>query len=85
MSRVQNQLNARQLKVLNRMFQEGIEGFKGGLSAQNYIAMTKTTKATATRDLQDLVEKAVLIKQGQLRYTRYYLNLPNNVHIGDLK
>ena len=67
------QLNPRQLKVLLRMFEEGPEGFKGGLSAENYIAITKTTRATATRDLTDLVEKGALTKTGELRHTRYWL------------
>ena len=68
-------LNPRQMKVLLRMFAEGPNGFKGGLSAENYIAITKTTRATATRDLADLVEKGALVKTGELRYTRYRLNL----------
>lgn len=69
-------LNQRQEKVLLRMFAEGLGGFKGGLSAENYIAITKTSRATATRDLIDLVQKAVLIKTGELRHTRYWLNIP---------
>ena len=63
-------------KVLLRMFAEGVHGFKEGLSAENYIAITKTSKATATRDLTDLVQKDVLVKTGELRHTRYWLNLP---------
>jgi Fic family protein len=69
------QLNERQEKVLLRMFAEGPSGFKGGLSAENYIAITKTSRATATRDLMDLVEKGALMKTGELRHTRYWLNL----------
>ncbi|MBS0606255.1 MAG: Fic family protein [Parachlamydiales bacterium] len=68
------QINPRQTKVLLRMFEEGPNGFKGGLSAENYIAITKATRPTATRDLTDLVEKGVLLKIGELRHTRYYLN-----------
>ena len=68
-------LNARQEKVLLRMFAEGVNGFKGGLSAEKYIAMTKTSRATATRDLLDLVEKGALVKTGELRHTRYWLNI----------
>ncbi len=67
------QLNERQAKVIARMFREGIDGFKGGLSAENYISISKTSRATATRDLQDLVEKAALTKTGELRHTRYFL------------
>ena len=68
-------INDRQEKVITRIFEEGVEGFKGGLSAENYLSITKTSRATATRDLQDLVEKKILNKQGQLKSTRYYLNL----------
>jgi Fic family protein len=57
------------------MFREGIDGFKGGLSAENYISISKTSRATATRDLQDLVEKGALTKTGELRHTRYHLEL----------
>jgi Fic family protein len=69
------ELNERQDKVIARMFREGIDGFKGGLSAENYITITGTSRATATRDLQDLVEKGALARVGELRHTRYFLNL----------
>lgn len=76
---IQGQLNDRQEKVIARLFREGLEGFKGGLSAENYINITHASRATATRDLQDLVEKKALIKKGQLKSTRYYLNSPVNI------
>lgn len=69
------QFNERQEKVIARMFKEGIDGFKGGLSAENYISITKTSRATATRDLQDLVLKGALTRTGELRHTRYFLDL----------
>lgn len=56
-------LNARQLKVINRIFKEGIKGFEGGLSAHNYITISQTSASTATRDLADLVHKTILIKK----------------------
>jgi Fic family protein len=68
-------LNERQEKVVARMFREGIDGFKGGLSAENYISITGTSRATATRDLQNLVEKGALTRIGELRHTRYHLGL----------
>lgn len=71
----EKQLNERQKKVVKRMFSEGISGFKGGLSAQNYIRITGVSRATSTRDLQDLVEKGAFTKRGERRYTRYYLNI----------
>ena len=36
--RAKSQLNERQAKALARIFREGVEGFKGGLSAENYIS-----------------------------------------------
>lgn len=71
------QLNQRQEKALLRMFSEGPSGFKGGLSAENYIAITKASRATATRDLAHLVDLGALVKTGELRHTRYWLKLPD--------
>jgi Fic family protein len=73
--RFKGQLNDRQLKVIQRMLKEGIQGFKGGMSTKNYIAITSTSKATATRDLQDLTEKEIFISKGGGRSTRYEINL----------
>jgi Fic family protein len=73
--KLRGQLNERQDKAIARMFREGLEGFKGGLSAENYIAITKTSRATATRDLQDLVTKGALTRTGALRHTRYHLSI----------
>ncbi len=75
--RLRGQFNPRQGKVLARMFREGLEGFTGGLSAENYLKITNTSRATATRDLQDLVEKGVLRKTGELKHTRYWLSMLN--------
>lgn len=68
-------MNERQDKAIARLFREGVDGFKGGLSAENYITITKASRATATRDLQDLVAKGALTKTGELRHTRYQLRL----------
>jgi Fic family protein len=73
--RLRGHMNERQDKVIARMFREGIDGFKGGLSAENYISIARTSRATATRDLQDLVAKGALRKTGELRHTRYHLGL----------
>jgi Fic family protein len=73
--RLRGKLNKRQAKAIARMFREGIDGFKGGLSADKYITITGAARATATRDLQDLVEKSALTKSGELRHTRYFLSL----------
>lgn len=73
--RLRGQLNERQQKAVARIFKEGTDGFKGGLSAETYIKITRTSRATATRDLQDLVAKRALTRTGELRHTRYHLNL----------
>jgi Fic family protein len=79
LSALADKINPRQMKVLLRIFAEGPQGFKGGLSAENYITIAKTTRATATRDLTDLVEKGALVKRGKLRHTRYRLNLSKKI------
>ncbi len=61
--------------MIARLFREGPGGFTGGLSAENYLAITATSRSTATRDLHDLVEKGALTRTGERRYTRYHLNL----------
>lgn len=48
---------------------------KGGLTAENYMAITGTSPATATRDLADLVVKGALTRTGERRHTRYWLNI----------
>jgi Fic family protein len=73
--RFRDLLNERQAKVVARIFREGIDGFKGGLSAENYITITRTSRATATRDLRGLVASNAFTKTGELRHTRYHLNL----------
>ena len=58
------------------MLREGPKGFKGGLSAEKYIRITAASRATATRDLHDLVSKGALIRRGSLKSTRYELDMP---------
>jgi Fic family protein len=66
-------LNERQQKVINRMFDAGVEGFQGGMTAKKYMAIAKTSKATATRDLQHLNEIGALQVLGAGRSVRYEL------------
>lgn len=70
-----NTLNERQLKVISRVFEEGPEGFKGGINVRKYIAITKTSKATATRDLQELAKLNVFVTVGSARSTSYLINM----------
>ena len=75
LDRHKGNLNARQLKVVDRMLEEGPAGFEGGMSAKKYISITKTSKATATRDLQDLAAKGVVVSEGAGRNVRHHINL----------
>lgn len=70
-----DQFNARQEKVLLRIFTEGPEGFAGGLSAGNYQRITKASPATSTRDLSELVKMGALAKTGDRKHARYSLRL----------
>jgi Fic family protein len=74
--RLRGQLNERQEKALLRMFREGPEGFRGGLSAGKYRSITGASPATTTRDLTDLVAKGALIREGERRHARYRLRVP---------
>ncbi len=68
----QHALSADQIKVLNRLLDGGERGFEQGISAAEYQAVAKVSKATATRHLADLVEKGCLERlPGGGRSTRY--------------
>jgi len=73
--RYRGQFNQRQEKAISRIFREGPDGFTGGLSAENYISITKTSRTTATRDLSDLATKGAFSRTGELKGTRYHLAL----------
>lgn len=68
-----DELNDRELKVLKRMMRSGPKGFEGGMSAKKYMAITGTSKATATRDLQHLLAMKALSQIGSGRSVRYEL------------
>jgi len=70
-------LNERQRKVITRMLGSGPDGFEGGMNARKYIAIAKTSKATATRDMQKLLEIGAFVHLGSAggRSTRYRVNL----------
>lgn len=68
----QQALSAEQIKVLNRLLDGGERGFEDGISAAQYQAVAKVSKATATRHLADLLEKGCLERlPGGGRSTRY--------------
>lgn len=49
-------LNERQIKVLNKILDKGSENFESGLNTKKYMALTKVSKATAIRDISELLE-----------------------------
>ena len=53
-------LTERQRKVLNRLLDAGPDGFEGGLSTRKYMGMAKTSRATAWREIEDLLQKEIL-------------------------
>ena len=69
-------LNSRQEKALLRIFREGLDGFKGGLSSKNYVSITQCSPATATRDLTELVAMGAMLRTGGFKHARYFLRHP---------
>ncbi|MCD5995284.1 Fic family protein [Pseudomonas sp. CDFA 602] len=68
-------LSAEQAKVLNRLLDGGERGFAEGISAAQYQAVAKVSKATATRHLSDLLAKGCITRlPGGGRSTRYQIN-----------
>jgi Fic family protein len=54
------EINTRQMKVLNRLLNAGKDGFVGHMTTRKYMQLTKTSRATAYRELSDLVNKSCL-------------------------
>lgn len=72
-------LSADQIKVLNRLLDGGERGFDQGISARQYQAVAKVSKATATRHLADLLDKGCLRRlPGGGRSTRYDIDTPDS-------
>jgi len=67
-------LNERQIKVLNKILDIGNDNFEGGLNTRKYISLTKVSKATAIRDITDLLKNNCIkqvkgTKGRNIRYT----------------
>ncbi|MGO4310888.1 Fic family protein [Pseudomonas sp. KB_15] len=73
-----SRLSAEQTKVLNRLLDGGERGFEHGISAAQYQAVAKVSKATATRHLTELLNKDCLQRlPGGGRSTRYQIKYPD--------
>lgn len=68
-------LNDRQRKVVNRMLEAGPGGFEGGMSTSKYEHLARVSRATAYRDLEELVRHRLFAQAGVGRGTRYYVAL----------
>jgi Fic family protein len=67
------QFNERQIEMINKLQGD----FVGKLHSSKWAKMTKVHRDTARRDIQDLIEKNVLLDSGEGgRSTNYILNLP---------
>jgi Fic family protein len=51
--------NDRQRKVLNRL----LDGFEGKLTSSKWASLTKSSQDTASRDIDDLLKRNVLVKE----------------------
>jgi Fic family protein len=66
-------ISASQRKVLNKLYDALPTGFDGGLSTEKYVAITSLSRATAYRELTQLLAAGLLVKTGQGKATRYAL------------
>lgn len=68
----QTQLNEKQRKVITKLLEAGSQGFSGGLTTRKYVSMAKVSRATAFREINDLLEKGILRHvAGKGRSVRY--------------
>ena len=71
-----DELNSRQIKVLNKLLDIGSENFKGDLTKAKYVKIANTAEANASRDIADLLNKGCIKKiEGTTgRGTKYTIN-----------
>ncbi|MFC1495953.1 Fic family protein [Candidatus Margulisiibacteriota bacterium] len=73
----QADLNGHQKKVLNRILEAGPGNFIGGLTTRKYVSIAKISRATAFREIADLLAKKILRQlPGQGRSVNYDLVWP---------
>jgi Fic family protein len=71
----QTALSDRQRKVVNVLLNAGKDKFEGGLSTRKYSSIAKVSRATAFREITNLVEKKVILQNpSKGRSTSYDLN-----------
>ena len=75
--------HSRQQKLLNRLLDAEPEGFEGGLTLRKAISLTKVSRATAWRDLAELVEQQAIEPIGEGRSRAYRIHWPGGPVTGD--
>lgn len=75
--------NSRQQKLLNRLLDAEPEGFTGGMTLRKAISLTKVSRATAWRDLAELVEQQAIEPIGEGRSRSYRIHWPSGPLPGD--
>ncbi len=76
----QDELNERQKKVINRILEAGPGNFTGGLTTRKYVSIVKTSRATAFREITDMVNKKILHQlSGKGRSVHYDLVWPQEL------
>jgi Fic family protein len=68
--------NSRQQKILNRLLDAEPEGFTGGMTLRKAISLSKVSRATAWRDLAELVEHQAIEPIGEGRSRAYRIHWP---------
>lgn len=70
-------INERQRKAINLLLNAGKDNFLGGLTTRKYVSINKISRATAFREISDLIEKKILIQNpSHGRSISYDLNWP---------
>jgi len=70
-------LGERQKKVLNRILEAGPGNFTGGLTTRKYVSIAGVSRATAFREIADMVDKKLLRQlPGKGRSVKYDLVWP---------
>lgn len=62
-------MNERQVKIINMLW----DGFDGKLTTSKWAKITKTSQATALRDITDLIEKGILVASDEGGRSANYL------------
>lgn len=71
----QTAISDRQRKVVNVLLNTGKDVFEGGLTTCKYSSIAKVSRATAFREIADLLEKKVILQNpSKGRSTSYELN-----------